>query len=265
RTYGPAPDLGAYEQSYCLLPAVRIRPMPVSICLSSEDSILLTASGGGGAGTYTWIGQGSKGGGAIKDSTIWAKDSGWYQVMSYDSASGCRAQGSVYVRVVPKLKPVITITGSTLSVPAVYATYKWYQNGVLIPGATSNSYTVSSNGLYAVWVTIRAAECSDSASYNLKNLGVGAQAGGGGIELLQIMPNPARDGRFHVSLDARQTMKEVSISLTDITGRPVLSKQFSNPGKSFFEELNLGGAAPGIYFVRITADGEAFTRRLSVE
>ncbi|MBS1629759.1 MAG: hypothetical protein JST27_06830, partial [Bacteroidetes bacterium] len=110
RTYGPAPDLGAYEQSYCMLPTVRITPTPVYICLASADSMLLTASGGAGPGTYTWIGQGNKGGGAYKGSSIWAKDSGMYQVMSYDTATGCRGQGSVYVRVVPQVKPVITIS-----------------------------------------------------------------------------------------------------------------------------------------------------------
>ncbi|MBS1614804.1 MAG: T9SS type A sorting domain-containing protein, partial [Bacteroidetes bacterium] len=67
------------------------------------------------------------------------------------------------------------------------------------------------------------------------------------------------------SLDAKQAMKEVSLSVTDLTGRETLSRQFSNPGKRLFVEMNLGGAAPGMYFVRITADGEAFSRRVVVE
>ncbi|MBS1615070.1 MAG: T9SS type A sorting domain-containing protein [Bacteroidetes bacterium] len=263
RTYGPAPDLGAYEQSYCTLPNVRINPMSVTICLSSQDSVLLTASGGGGTGTYTWLGRGSIGGGAYKGSSIWAKDSGWYQVMSYDSASGCRGQGSVYVRVVPKMTPVITISGSVLSVPAVYASYQWFKGGVLIAGATSSTYTATSNGRYTIRVSIRAAECQDSASYNLSNLGIGGHTGI--LEYLSLYPNPAHNGRFNISLDAKQPMKDVGIRISDVTGRQVLSRQYSQPGKSMFEEINLGGASPGIYFVRITADGASFIRRLSVE
>jgi len=191
RTYGPAPDLGAYEQSYCLLPTVHILPGAVFICLSSEDSVLLTASGGAGPGTYTWIGKGISGGAAIKGSTLWAKDSGIYHVMSYDSVSGCRAQASVNVRVVPKMKPVITRTGSTLSVPAVYSSYQWYKGGVIITGATSNSYTPTTNGVYSVWVMIRGAECRDSASYNMTNVGIGGSLGAGAFGLLSIYPNPA--------------------------------------------------------------------------
>jgi hypothetical protein len=251
RTYGPAPDLGAYEQSYCLLPTVRIMPNPVFICLSAEDSVLLTASGGAGAGTYTWIGKGISGGGAIKGSTLWAKDSGIYHVMSYDSASGCRGQASVNVRVIPKMTPVITRTGSVLSVPPVYSSYQWFRNWVLIPGAISNTYTPTTNGVYTIRVMIRAAECTDSASYDMKNVGVGSGATTGIFEGLRIAPNPATGGRFNISLNAKQAVKEVSITITDITGRELLSRQFANPGKSFFEEINLSGAAKGMYFVRI--------------
>jgi predicted outer membrane repeat protein len=264
RVFGLAPDLGAYEQVYCLLPTVRIKPGTVFICLSSEDSVLLTASGGAGPGSYTWIGRGISGGAAIKDSTLWAKDSGVYHVMSYDSASGCRGQASVRVRVVPKMKPVITRSGSVLSVPPVYSSYQWYKGSALIAGATSNTYTATSNGLYSIWVSIRGAECTDSASYNLTNLGIGG-AGAGAEEWLSVYPNPSINGRFNISLDAKQPLKEVSISVTDITGRQVLSRQYANPGKSFFEEINLSGAARGMYFVRIAADGEVISRRVSIQ
>ncbi|MBS1629437.1 MAG: T9SS type A sorting domain-containing protein, partial [Bacteroidetes bacterium] len=80
-----------------------------------------------------------------------------------------------------------------------------------------------------------------------------------------LFPNPAPGGRFNISLEAKHPMKEVSLSATDITGREILTRQFSNPGKRLFEEINLSGAALGIYFVRITADGEAFSRRVVVE
>ncbi|MBS1629927.1 MAG: T9SS type A sorting domain-containing protein [Bacteroidetes bacterium] len=82
---------------------------------------------------------------------------------------------------------------------------------------------------------------------------------------VSLFPNPATGGRFHLSLDAKQPMKEVSVRISDVTGREVLSRQFSNPGKRLFEEMNLSGAAPGMYFVRITADSESFSRKVVVE
>ncbi|MBS1614530.1 MAG: T9SS type A sorting domain-containing protein [Bacteroidetes bacterium] len=87
----------------------------------------------------------------------------------------------------------------------------------------------------------------------------------GNLRGLGLFPNPAPAGRFNLYLDAKQTMKEVSVRISDVTGREVLSRQFSNPGKSLFEEMNLSGVAPGMYFVRITADGESFSRRVVVE
>lgn len=80
-----------------------------------------------------------------------------------------------------------------------------------------------------------------------------------------LFPNPSTDGRFNISLDAKQPMKEVSITISDITGREMMSRQYAHPGKSFFEEFNLSGAARGMYFVRIAADGEAISRRVSIQ
>ncbi len=263
RTYGPAPDLGAYEQSYCLLPTVRITPTPVYICLASADSMLLTASGGAGAGTYTWIGRGVSGGGAYKSSSIWAKDSGMYQVMSYDTATGCRGQGSVYVRVVPQVKPVITITFNTLSVPAVYSSYQWYKNGVIINGATSNTYTATTNGLYSIWVMMRAAECQDSASYDLKNLGIAGTAGGGAFEL-QVSPNP---GSRFVNATWGGTLKAedvAGLNLQDITGRTIYNTTTHPVGNNAHFELP--AVAEGLYLATFTLNGtQAKTVKLNIQ
>lgn len=253
RLYGAAPDLGAYEKTYCTLPAVSVSPSPATICLNSRDSILLTASGGGGSGTYTWIGRGSTG------STLWAKDSGVYQVMSYNSTTGCRSQGSVYVAVVPKNKPVISNISNTLSVPAVYATYQWYKGGVAITGATGASYSPSANGVYTIKVTQRGAECSDTTSYNLTNLGVGT----GVASALSIYPNPSADGRFTVSFAAAAA--SVSLSIANITGQKVFAQAYQQSAKSYSKEIDLSGAAKGVYFLRIEVDGEVITKRLVIE
>ncbi len=86
----------------------------------------------------------------------------------------------------------------------------------------------------------------------------------GGITC-RLFPNPAPNGRFNISLDAKQAMQAVRVTISDITGRQIQSRQFAHPGTHFFEEINLSSAAPGIYFVRIEADGTVITRRVSVE
>jgi len=85
------------------------------------------------------------------------------------------------------------------------------------------------------------------------------------IQGVGLFPNPAPHGRFNISLDAKQAMQAVRVTISDITGRQIQSRQFAHPGTHFFEEINLSSAAPGIYFVRIEADGTVMTRRVSVE
>lgn len=48
--------------------------------------------------------------------------------------------------------PTITANGTTLSSSAG-ATYQWYKNGDLIPGATNATYNATSNGVYVVRIT----------------------------------------------------------------------------------------------------------------
>ncbi len=48
--------------------------------------------------------------------------------------------------------PAISVNGNQLSVANTYSSYQWLQSGNAISGATSSSYTATSNGLYQVEV-----------------------------------------------------------------------------------------------------------------
>lgn len=85
------------------------------------------------------------------------------------------------------------------------------------------------------------------------------------ITSIGLFPIPTTNGRFNVSLDSKDAMKEITITVSSITGQQVLSREYHNAGNSFFQELNMADAAKGIYFVRIAADGEVLTRRIVVE
>lgn len=80
-----------------------------------------------------------------------------------------------------------------------------------------------------------------------------------------IYPNPAREGRVNVTFDASKPVRSVRVTLSDVTGRCVLRREYKTTGLYFFREINLGGAAPGSYFVELEADGERIVRKLMVE
>jgi len=64
--------------------------------------------------------------------------------------------------------PIVTLVGTTLSTTAT-GTYQWYRNGVLIAGATSSSYVVTSSGNFSVVVT-NASGCSRTSASTTVNI-----------------------------------------------------------------------------------------------
>ncbi len=98
--------------------------------------------------------------------------------------------------------------------------------------------------------------------FDIATTGVASESG---ITSFGLFPNPAIGGRFNVSFDARRAIRETSVTVTDAAGRQVYSKTYLGVGASFFREVNLSGAAPGIYFVKVAADGGVISRRVVVE
>lgn len=92
---------------------------------------------------------------------IYVDSSGTYSV-TYTDGNGCSAVSSVItVSVSSAPAPTVSITGSTALCPGESVTltssngssYQWYLNGNPINGATSQSYSVTAAGSYAVDVT----------------------------------------------------------------------------------------------------------------
>ncbi len=228
RFFGSRIDLGAYERSYCLARPPAIFPSK-SLIFCQPDSVKLTAMAAG-PGAFFWNG--------FAANPIWAKDSGIYHLIR-DSA-GCRSVNSVLVNAIPVPHPIITISGNTLSVPPVYASYQWFKNGSLIPGATAANYNPPANGIYSVAVTTRVGACpGSSAPFNLTNLAVRNSWPDG----LDIAPNP-----FSTSILVADDQAALArIALYDFRGR--LLAQIQPIGKS--TSLDTRNYPAGAYLICI--------------
>jgi hypothetical protein len=115
---------------------------PIGIC--PGDSAVLTAAPG--YIEYLWnTGETTQ--------QIVVKTPGDYSVTATNE-SGCRGKSevvNVYANPAPP-KPVVTVDGNKLtSTPA--ATYQWYFEGGVIPGATAQEYIASKPGKYSVAIT----------------------------------------------------------------------------------------------------------------
>lgn len=144
----------------------------------------------------------------------------------------------------------ITITNTTLTLTAnqTAATYQWLDcdNGnVAIPSETSQSYTATTNGNYAVEVSL--GSCVDtSACENISIVGINENILG---ETISIYPNPT-SGVATINLG---TIKEATIKILNITGEELYNINQINESQV---EVSLSDYSKGIYFIKIQSNNQ---------
>ncbi|MFH1321214.1 MAG: PKD domain-containing protein [Bacteroidota bacterium] len=149
------------------LPVVTLTP-PDSVEYCANESVLLTGSSGG---TSQWYLDGVAIPGADSN-TYYATAPGIYNMTKIDT-NGCTDSAAAGVLVIENNVPVVTLSppdtaeycagDSVLLTGSSGGTSQWYQNGVAIPGAGSNTYYAASPGIYNMTKT-NAKGCTDSAA-----------------------------------------------------------------------------------------------------
>lgn len=125
--------------------------------------------------------------------------------------------GTKVVTVNAPTTPVITASGSTLSVPATYATYQWSLGGTPIAGATGATYEATAPGTYAVSVTDAGGCTATSANFVLSSVSV---ASVGKATEVQLFPNPAKGGSFTMNIPSGEN-EAVTIAVYNAMGQKV--------------------------------------------
>jgi len=140
-------------------------PPVISTNASPNDTVcenaMITLSGTG-ATSYTWSH------GVTDNVAFGATVTTTYTVIGTDGA-GCADTTTQTVAVIAA--PVVSITGnasfcaggSTVLTTSGGTTYQWFMNGIPVTGATSSGYTVTTAGVYNVWVT-NSSGCGDSSA-----------------------------------------------------------------------------------------------------
>ncbi len=214
-------------------PIATITPSgPLTFC--QGGMVKLTAPAGVNY-TYQWYKDGAQLPGQTSASFV-AATSGNYNVFVSDGTCNTTSQ---ITTVVVRDFPVITVavaSGNVLSVASGYISYQWYRNGVIIPGATTESYTATRDGYYAVVIAddlgcSATSSITQITSLDINNVGIAQYQ-------VKIYPNPARDV-VRIEADG-----EVDIKLTTIDGRELISKDNA-------KMLDLTQVADGIYMIRI--------------
>jgi hypothetical protein len=134
----------------------------------------------------------------------------------------------------------ITLSGSTLVASLSGATYQWvdcFNLNSPISGATSRSFTPSTNGSYAC--IINDGTCSDTSSCIAVKLTTGIEQKG--IDKLSVYPNPVKD-RLTIKLNKNQF---VQLDILDVSGKKVMTST------TFNSALDVSNLAKGMYSIRV--------------
>ncbi len=168
---------------------------------------------------------------------------------NYTASSGaCQIVGIATMSVgTAPATPSISQIGNTIS-SSFAPGYQWYLNGGIIPGATSQSYSVTVSGWYSVWT----------------NNGSGCQASSSAIYItfsdvneffifngIEISPNPAKE---NLSITFKGVVdKEITFTLKNTIGQIIKTGKFK-PVSSEKINLDLFGLSDGMYVLSLTTD-----------
>jgi hypothetical protein len=211
------------------------------VCLG--QSVVLNASG---ADSYCW--KPSTGLSSTIGSNVSATPNSTttYTVVGTKNGLSTTKYVTVVVNQLPT-KPAITQIGDTLiSTPAV--SYEWYWSGSIISGEVLQKCKVAYNGAYTVEITDVNGCTNTSNVYNVTTAGLGISKE---FETkVDVFPNPVVDV-VKISLNFEQK-KNILVSLTDISGKILMSKVLENAVGQISTEFNVGDeVVSGFYLVSV--------------
>lgn len=218
-----------------------------TIC--SGGSTTLTASGGG---TYVW-----NTGATTAVLNVSPNNTRDYTVTA--TSNGC--SGSVVTTVTVNTTPAtptINQNGAVLTSSSATGN-QWYRNGVLIPGATNQNYTVTQNGNYTVIVTSNGCPSSASAPLNYTSTGI-AQTDN--AYFFNIYPNPS-DGNFNVAFNVNNKA-DYKLELRNTLGQIVYSEVLTDFTGSYSKQLNVVEYGKGIYMISLTSSENETIKKVIV-
>lgn len=226
----------------------------VSYCQNAAASPLIANLGESGAGLKWYlseVGSGFSTTAPTPATTDLGTVSYW---VSQANASGCESERSqIDVTVVANPDSAISREENVLSVAQNNATYQWgfCENGnfTAIAGATTQNFTATETGSYAVEVSL--GSCSETSDcFEVSSLSVANFA----TPVITLYPNPT-NGLLNIDLGQIATAKA---TLIDVNGRE-LSKYKLNATLSL---IDISSLASGIYLIRIESANATETRRI---
>lgn len=203
-----------------------------SVTVCAVQSKALVASG---ASTYTWS-TGSTSNVIIVSPSVTTV----YTVTGFVGACSASTTATISVGSFPAI-PSVSQNGNILTSSAS-VNNQWYLNGVLIPGANGQSYTVTQDGDYSVIVTGNYG-CSKTSTITTVVLTDVADATH--INTIQLSPNPVKDMIYINS--ALKVEKTVNYTIYSVTGQEV---KYGSVNLNNREAISVNDLSTGVYEIK---------------
>ncbi len=154
--------------------------------------------------------------------------------------------------------PVIIANGYTLSSNSPSGN-QWYQDGISIPGATSQEYTAQHSGIY--WDVVIQNGCSSDTSNNIYLLFAGTANMKTPAFTLSPVPN---QGVFTINMTGLKETK-YALSVYNSIGTRILGDDFTMGNGITSRSIDLQTAPSGIYSVVIENAAERSVRKMIIQ
>jgi hypothetical protein len=171
-------------------------------------------------------------------------------------SSSCASAARIAV---PLTKPVITLSGINL-VSNISQNNQWYLNGVAIKGATNQTYTPITSGIYRVDVASSTGCISKSDDFSFV---LPAKDNSDGSDIsLALFPVPT-SGQLNLAFNAVKN-ETLAISVTNTAGQSVFKTSRSVTQGAYNNVVNLSSLPSGAYFMQLTIGDKTYLRKVSI-
>lgn len=237
---------------------------PTTFCLG--NNVVLNGNTGAGL-SYQWKKATVNIVGATT-STYTANTGGSYTYKVTNNATGCTKTSTavtVVANAVPAT-PVITRNNLTFTSNAASGN-QWYKNGVLVAGATAQTYTATTIGCYNTKVT-NAYSCSTSSdTMCVASIRLGSTTEIIGAEMatinVSILPNP-NNGSFQLHIQNNEMDNDAQISIINLVGQTIYKENISLPAGESSKAIRLENVSNGVYFIRIQTNDKMIESKIVI-
>ena len=216
--------------------SIQVLPIPIASISKPNTTVICNGQGAllqattGVGYTYQWTMNGFNIAGATNPT--YTATIGSYYTVKVSNGYCARTSSPITITVNTAPVTIIQWNGTQLYTPFIFASYQWYMSGVMIPGATQQYYTPTTNGVYYCRVGNENNCYNLSPNYNLLTLSVNNLA----TPSLSLYPNPTT-GMLQVA-----DFKEGMLNVYNAMGQLII--QQTEP------LIDLSKQANGIYQIR---------------